>query len=50
MNTYKMRSNHGIMFHDFYDKKIHFLNNGSIDKNLLNGIVNLMGKKNIFKS
>ena len=47
MNIYKIRFDHGIMFHHFHDNKIHFPSQGSIDKNQLNGIINLIGKKNI---
>ena len=47
MNIYKIRFDHGIMFHHFHDNKIHFPSQCSIDKNQLNGIINLIGKKNI---
>ena len=38
---------HGIMFHHFYDNKIHIKSQGAISKNDLIKLIKFIGRKNI---
>ena len=41
---------HGIMFHHFHDKKIHYKGQGSINKSQFYKIIKYVGKKNIINA